>query len=215
MSPATLSPHAPPMLRLSCDRYHAMIAQGLPGVSSLLIDLPNHGRSPWTSVFDYLDLADGSAFVDGVAAYDERARGTLQMFRSQQQVDAAGADMAVLERFGVPHTMFDRDGCIGKEPALGHVRDKVVGGLWLPGDETGDCFKFTRSLAALAVGLGVEFRFGTCIKAVVHEGARVLGVDTDSGLISAAACLVAMGSTSCQDCSGPGVASCLMLRAAL
>jgi Uma2 family endonuclease len=29
MSPATLSPHAPPMLRLSCDRYHAMIAQGL------------------------------------------------------------------------------------------------------------------------------------------------------------------------------------------
>lgn len=39
----------------------AMIAQGLPGVSSLLIDLPNHGRSPWTSVFDYLDLADAIA----------------------------------------------------------------------------------------------------------------------------------------------------------
>jgi D-amino-acid dehydrogenase len=136
--------------------------------------------------------------TDTGIAYDERAQGTLQMFRSQKQVDAAGADMAVLERFGVPYTMFDRDGCIDKEPALGHVRDKVVGGLWLPGDETGDCFKFTRSLAALAVGLGVEFRFGTRIKAVVHDGTRVLGVDTDRGLISADACLVAMGSYSPQ-----------------
>lgn len=37
------------------------IAKGLLPRSSLMLDLPNHGRSPWTSVFDYLDMADAVA----------------------------------------------------------------------------------------------------------------------------------------------------------
>ncbi len=36
-------------------------------------------------------------------AYDERSRGTLQVFRDQRQVDEAAHDIAVLERYGVPH----------------------------------------------------------------------------------------------------------------
>ncbi|WP_036921688.1 alpha/beta fold hydrolase [Propionicicella superfundia] len=37
------------------------IAKGLLPHSSLLLDLPNHGRSGWTSAFDYLDMADAVA----------------------------------------------------------------------------------------------------------------------------------------------------------
>ena len=33
------------------------------------------------------------------------------------------------------------------EPALAAVRDKIVGGLRLPQDETGDCQMFTQALA--------------------------------------------------------------------
>jgi D-amino-acid dehydrogenase len=83
-------------------------------------------------------------------AYDERARGTLQLFRTQKQVDSTGPDRAVLDRFGVAYEMLDREGCIRAEPALALVRDKIAGGLRLPGDETGDCFKFTQALAAMA-----------------------------------------------------------------
>ena len=36
------------------------------------------------------------------------------------------------------------------------MRDKFVGGLLLPGDETGDCFKFTQRLAELAAERGVD-----------------------------------------------------------
>ena len=49
------------------------------------------------------------------------------------------------------------------EPALGLVRDKFVGGLRLPGDETGDCFKFTAALGQMAAARGVEFRYDTTI----------------------------------------------------
>src|SRR5690606_13871491 len=68
-------------------------------------------------------------------AYDERAKGTLQLFRTQRQLDGSAGDVEVLKQFGVPFEVLDRAGCIAAEPALGRVREKFVGGLRLPGDE--------------------------------------------------------------------------------
>ena len=44
----------------------------------------------------------------------------------------------ILNEAGVAFEVLDVAGCIGAEPALALVRDKFVGGLRLPGDETGD-----------------------------------------------------------------------------
>ena len=127
-------------------------------------------------------------------AYDERTQGTLQLFRTQAQLDATGADIAVLKRDGVAFELLDRAGCIGAEPALAHVRDKFVGGLRLPGDETGDCFLFTQRLAVLAAGLGVRFRYDTAIQSLLVDAARVSGVQTDAGPLHADAVVAALGS---------------------
>ena len=128
--------------------------------------------------------------------YDERTQGTLQLFRTQAQLDGTAADIEILKRYGVAYEVLDRDGCIRNEPALAHVRDKFVGGLRLPGDETGDCFKFTQNLAALAVQRGVTFRYGTRIDALKFAGKQIDGVATDAGLLKADAYLVALGSYS-------------------
>ena len=128
--------------------------------------------------------------------YDERMQGTLQLFRTQAQLDGTAADIAILRRYAVAFDLLDRDGCIRHEPALAHVREKFVGGLLLPGDETGDCFKFTQKLAALAVKRGVQFRYGTRIKKLVLAGRQIDGVQTDSGTLKADAYLVALGSHS-------------------
>jgi glycine/D-amino acid oxidase-like deaminating enzyme len=58
----------------------------------------------------------------------------------------------------VPYELLDVEGCVRHEPALGLVREKLVGGLRLPGDEAGDYFKFTNALAALCRQTGVESR---------------------------------------------------------
>ncbi|MEP6738902.1 MAG: D-amino acid dehydrogenase [Caldimonas sp.] len=128
--------------------------------------------------------------------YDERMQGTLQLFRTQKQLDGSVSDIAVLRESGVAFELLDRDGCIRHEPALAHVREKFVGGLLLPGDETGDCFKFTQALAVLAAVRGVEFRFGTTIRGLVRSGTRIAGVATDAGTLTADAYLVALGSYS-------------------
>jgi D-amino-acid dehydrogenase len=128
--------------------------------------------------------------------YDEESLGTLQLFRKQQQLDQTGGDISVLKQYGVPYEVLDRAGCINAEPALAAVKDKFVGGLRLPQDETGDCHMFTQALAAHAAELGVQFRFATSIQQLAVEGKRVSGVATSAGLMKADAYVVALGSWS-------------------
>jgi D-amino-acid dehydrogenase len=129
-------------------------------------------------------------------AYDERMQGTLQLFRTQAQLDGIGKDTAILGRYGVPYEVLDRDGCITHEPALVRVKDKFVGGLRLPGDETGDCFKFSNRIAEMAQARGAKLRFNESIQSLLTDGKRVTGVVTDQGRLQADAYLVALGSHS-------------------
>ncbi len=94
----------------------------------------------------------------------------------------------------VPFEVLDRDGCVNVEPALAHAKDKFVGDLRLPNDETGDCFKFTNALAKIAEGLGVKFRFGVNIKSLLMSGGKISGVETSEGIVTAERYVVALGS---------------------
>ncbi|MEY3960171.1 MAG: hypothetical protein RIR14_825, partial [Pseudomonadota bacterium] len=129
-------------------------------------------------------------------SYDERTKGTLQLFRTEKQVAAAEKDIAVLRADGVPFEVLDADGCIAAEPGLAPNRDKIAGGLRLPGDETGDCFKFTNRLAEMAAAAGVSFRWGVEIKALESDGRRITAVQTSEGALGADAFVLAMGSYS-------------------
>ncbi len=128
--------------------------------------------------------------------YDQRMQGTLQLFRTQRQLDGTASDTAILDRYGVRYEMLDRAGCIEHEPALSRVRDKFVGGLRLPGDETGDCFKFTNRIAAMATERGAQLRFGVKVLSLLTDGKRLTGVQTDQGCLQADAYVLALGSHS-------------------
>jgi D-amino-acid dehydrogenase len=129
-------------------------------------------------------------------AYDDRAQGTLQLFRTQKQLDGIGGDVEVLKQYGVPFEVLDRDGFCRVEPALQRTQHKFVGALRLPGDETGDCFLFTNRLARMATELGVQFRYGTAIQGLDRAGDRITSVRTADGTLTADRYLVALGSHS-------------------
>ena len=128
--------------------------------------------------------------------YDERTRGTLQLFRTQYQLDGVAKDIAVLRQDGVRFELLDRAGCIGAEPGLVNAIEPFVGGLRLPGDETGDCFKFTQGLAELAAEEGVRFRYGETVERLAMSGGRVEAALTSHGPLAADAFVVALGSWS-------------------
>lgn len=133
---------------------------------------------------------------DAHLAYEERSLGTLQLFRTRAQLEAAQRDIAVLEKFGVPYELLQARQLARAEPALERVRHKLTGGLRLPNDETGDCYLFTRRLADAAEELGVKFLFNRRIEALESKGHRIAGVKTGGDLLTADAYLLACGSDS-------------------
>ncbi|KVV37111.1 amino acid dehydrogenase [Burkholderia territorii] len=128
--------------------------------------------------------------------YEGRAGGTLQLFRTQQQLDGAAKDIAVLQEANVPFELLSPAELRNAEPALAAVSHKLTGGLRLPGDETGDCQLFTTRLAALAESLGVKFRYNTPIDALAIAGGKIAGVQCGSETVRADAYVVALGSYS-------------------
>ncbi|MBR7891686.1 D-amino acid dehydrogenase [Burkholderia multivorans] len=128
--------------------------------------------------------------------YEGRTGGTLQLFRTQQQLDGAAKDIAVLREANVPFELLSPAELKNAEPALAAVSHKLTGGLRLPGDETGDCQLFTTRLAALAESLGVKFRYNTPIDGLATAGGKIAGVQCGSETVRADAYVVALGSYS-------------------
>ncbi len=128
--------------------------------------------------------------------YEQRTQGTLQVFRTQQQLESAGKDIEVLKQCGVNFELLDRDGCARVEPALGLVKEKLAGGLRLPGDETGDCQLFTTRLAEEAGKLGVVFRYDMPVDRLLSANGRITGVEAGGERILADQFVVALGSYS-------------------
>ena len=126
--------------------------------------------------------------------FDHRAQGTLQLFRTQRQIDESGKDIAVLQQYGVPFELLDRRGCVRAEPGLASSQEKIMGGLRLPNDETGDCYKFTQALAMWLAANGVVFRYGVRIQGLHTEGDAVASVRTSQGPVAADAVVAALAS---------------------
>lgn len=108
--------------------------------------------------------------------YEHREGGTLQLFRTQAQLDDVGKDVQVLKESGVPYELLDADACVRVEPGLAASKHKITGGLRLPNDETGDCHLYTQRLAAMCEQLGARFQYQVQVRELIRDGSRVVGV---------------------------------------
>jgi D-amino-acid dehydrogenase len=135
-------------------------------------------------------------------AYEGRQGGTLQVFRTQAQLDDAAKDIEVLKSAGVDYELLTGAALAKAEPALATAGGKLSGGLRLPNDETGDCRLFTLQLAELCVDLGVRFRYNTPIDALAMSGNKAVGVQCGQELVKADSIVLAMGSYSTQFLKG-------------
>ncbi|MDC4264523.1 D-amino acid dehydrogenase [Acinetobacter baumannii] len=128
--------------------------------------------------------------------YENRAKGTLQLFRKEAQMEAVQRDISVLEECGVSYELLNANELGRVEPALENAQDKLVGGLHLPNDETGDCYLFTNALAQIAKELGVNFQFNQNVEKLIVEGDQIKGVQVNGKVLTADRYVLAFGSYS-------------------
>ena len=130
--------------------------------------------------------------------YEGRQQGTLQVFRKQSQVEAVEKDMQLLSASNTRFKLLNVEECVEKEPGLALVKNKIVAGLYLPDDETGDCYQFCQQLTDLAKKAGVEFKFNVQVNALLTEHEKITAVDSSIGSLTADAYVVALGCYSAQ-----------------
>ena len=186
--------HAPLILRPKVDT--AMLSWMAKMLSNCTSARYAINKSRMLRLADYSRISIAALREETGIPYDERMQGTLQLFRTQAQLDASAKDVKALAADGIAYEVLDPEGCIRTEPALAHVREKIVGGLLTPKDETGDCYKFTNALAKKAEAMGVRFQYSSIVRGLDVEGGRVRGVVTAHGTLAADAVVVALGSFS-------------------
>lgn len=119
--------------------------------------------------------------------YDELTRGILQFATREADLRVLEAQARAMNAFGAKREFKTAQECVALEPALRDSKEKVLGGLYDPHDESGDAHKFTTELARRCETRGVRFQYGHAVKRIDVVGDRVQGAD---------ACVVALGSYS-------------------
>jgi len=108
--------------------------------------------------------------------YDHLERGILQLYYSSEEYAKAIARAELIRKGGVALDVKSAEECLALEPALGHSRERPVGGTFAPTDESGDAHIFTQRLAALCAARAVQFRYSTSIDRLETAAGKVSGV---------------------------------------
>lgn len=126
--------------------------------------------------------------------YDQSSRGSMKIYSNARSFDRMTQEAEAMREFGMDFRAIDMDEAAVLEPALAPIRDNLVGAIYYPPDEAGDCAKFTTALAAANAADGVAFHYDRTMTAFRCDQGRITAVETDGGVMAADAVVVAMGS---------------------
>ena len=131
--------------------------------------------------------------------YDALTRGILHFYMDRRIYDASVEASALMRGYGLDREPKTADEAVIIEPALSHIRKRIVGATYTSSDESGDAHKFTAALAKMAAEKGASFQYGREIQGVRMEADRVSGVvvrreDGVQETMKADAYVVALGS---------------------
>ena len=91
--------------------------------------------------------------------YDQCERGILHFYTDHAQFDAALLSASLMSELGCERVPKTQQEIVAIEPALTQALPQIVGGLYSPGDESGDAHLFTRGLAVKCETRGVSFLY--------------------------------------------------------
>jgi D-amino-acid dehydrogenase len=128
--------------------------------------------------------------------YDHLSRGILHFATDGHDFEVLARSAEAARALGIDRLVKSAPECLALEPALKDSQDPVTGGVYTPGDESGDACRFTQELARMAEEQGVRFRFGSSVRAIDAAGGEVLGVRLGEEQLTADAYVVALGSYS-------------------
>lgn len=105
--------------------------------------------------------------------YQHKTRGIVHFYRNKHEFSAAQKTAEFMRQYGCHRVEISREEALDLEPALRWAARDLVGATYTEQDESGDACLYTRELAEICRGMGVEFALDTHIMELTREGKRV------------------------------------------
>ena len=126
--------------------------------------------------------------------FDLLRTGKLVVYRDPAALAAAGPMVDWQRELGADQRILDSRQCVALEPALHAVGAQLAGGIYTPGEATGDCLRFCQAMKRLLEQMpNVRLALGREVQALKRERQRVVAVQTDDGELPADAVVMAAG----------------------
>ena len=128
--------------------------------------------------------------------YHQTTAGSIQVYFSRELMAESVQLRRELLEGRAEIEVIDADEVVRREPALMHVRSRLVGAIGFPDHESGDARLFSQVAVDQAELLGAEFHSGVTARSIRTHSGRFHSVQTDEGEIEADACVIAAGAAS-------------------
>jgi D-amino-acid dehydrogenase len=140
--------------------------------------------------------------------FDYVRNGKLVVHTDARSFESAKRLLAYQRGLGAEQEALDRERTVEIEPALASMARRIAGAIYTPSEDAGDCFKFVNELARLMTAgpNPVRLRFGVSVQRLLAIGRRVVGVETNQGVLEADRYILALGT------SAPAIAKPLGIR---
>ncbi|MGZ5037394.1 MAG: D-amino acid dehydrogenase [Usitatibacter sp.] len=127
--------------------------------------------------------------------FDYVQNGKLVVHTEARSFESARRLMEYQRTLGAEQRALDAKACVEIEPALESMRERIVGAIYTPSEDAGDCYKFCNELKRIMTGGAnpVSYRFGVEVERLLPWRRRLMGVETSHGVFEGDAYVLALG----------------------
>ncbi len=127
--------------------------------------------------------------------FDYVQNGKLVVHTEADSFESARRLMEYQRKLGAEQEALDARACVEIEPALESMSERIVGAIYTPSEDAGDCYKFCNELKRLMTAgpNPVAFRFGAEVERLLPSRGRLMGVETNQGVFEGDAYVLALG----------------------
>jgi D-amino-acid dehydrogenase len=118
---------------------------------------------------------------DADIEYGAYARGSLQVFRSEELAVSTLAWVRRLGEFGLQHRTLSVAELVAVEPALAPIAAALIGGIHMPHDEGGDAHRYCCAMAGQLQKRDVQIHYGIHCRPLSMDAKRMACVADSSG----------------------------------
>jgi D-amino-acid dehydrogenase len=127
--------------------------------------------------------------------FDYVQNGKLVVHTDPASFESAKRLLDFQRTLGAEQEALDAKRCVGIEPALEAMAPRIAGAIYTPSEDAGDCYKFCNELKRLMTSgqNPVSYRFGVEIQRLLPWRRRLMGVETNQGVVEGDAYVLALG----------------------